>query len=240
MSRSFAASCPRRSWSRTELRERIQELDRPAGQTGAATALQERRRARATEGAEESGDGRREHHCHGHGHGGRPLRRSRARRASKPVKDGTLATVAQVKAWLGITADTDDSLLQRLVDSASSFVYNYLSLDTFAKSQYDEMYDGTGGALHGAPPAARHRGAGSCRCTALRSKRRRGTARPHPSPMATSCSARTLRCSGTCFPHCRSGLCQLHGWIRVRTNRASYRTPITRSRSSTHGLPTKA
>jgi hypothetical protein len=48
---------------------------------------------------------------------------------------------------LGITATTDDVLLQRLIDGASSFVYNYLSLDTFAKSQYDEMYNGTGGAL---------------------------------------------------------------------------------------------
>lgn len=63
------------------------------------------------------------------------------------MKDGALATIAQVKAWTGIKVDTDDSLLQRLVDSASSFIYSYLSLDTFAKSQYDEMYDGTGEAF---------------------------------------------------------------------------------------------
>lgn len=63
------------------------------------------------------------------------------------MKAGTLATVAQVKEWVGVKPDNtaDDAMLQRLVDSASAFVYSYLSLDTFAKSQYDEMYDAHGG-----------------------------------------------------------------------------------------------
>lgn len=65
------------------------------------------------------------------------------------MKVGTLATLSQVKPWLNIPADntTDDVLLQRLIDSASSFVYSFLNLDTFAKSRYDEMYDGHGGAF---------------------------------------------------------------------------------------------
>lgn len=59
---------------------------------------------------------------------------------------GALATVPQVKTWLGIdlNSTTDDDLLQRLVSSASAFVLNYLSLETFAKSSHTEVYDGYG------------------------------------------------------------------------------------------------
>lgn len=65
------------------------------------------------------------------------------------MKDGALATVAQVKEWLAVkdSNTTDDALLERLVGSASAFVLNYLSLDTFAQSQYDEVYDGYGGSF---------------------------------------------------------------------------------------------
>lgn len=63
------------------------------------------------------------------------------------MKAGTLATIDQVKSWIGVTVSDHDALLQQLVDGASAFVYSYLSLDTFAKSQYDEMYDGTGGGM---------------------------------------------------------------------------------------------
>jgi hypothetical protein len=63
------------------------------------------------------------------------------------VKTGTLATLDQVKSWLNVNNSNDDVLLQRLIDSASTFVYSYLNLDTFAKSQYDEMYDAHGGTF---------------------------------------------------------------------------------------------
>jgi hypothetical protein len=65
-------------------------------------------------------------------------------------------------------------MLQRLVDSASSFVYNYLSLDTFAKSQYDEMYDGTGGAFMVLRQQPACRSASSLRCTVFLCKRSDG------------------------------------------------------------------
>lgn len=121
------------------------------------------------------------------------------------MKAGTLATVAQVKSWLGITASDDDTLLQRLVDGASAFVYSYLSLDTFAKSQYDEMYDGHGGsfmvlrqipavevlavAVHGSPlpPAT-------------------GDGKTSPLSNGYKLFKQNLTLFGFVFPHCRSSV----------------------------------
>lgn len=121
------------------------------------------------------------------------------------MKEGALATIDQVKAWTSIKNDTDDALLQRLVDSASTFVYSYLSLDTFAKSQYDEMYDGTGGsfmvlrqqpaievlavALHGTPLVAAS-----------------GDGKTSPFTNGYKLFRQNLTLFGHMFPYCRSSV----------------------------------
>lgn len=56
----------------------------------------------------------------------------------------TLATLAEVKDWLGLNTDTNDALLTRLLEGATQSIYSYLSIDTFGKVTYNETYDGYG------------------------------------------------------------------------------------------------
>jgi len=58
--------------------------------------------------------------------------------------DGLLTTVGNVKNYLGITAATDDALLQRLVNAASAWIKQFLNRDIVSRT-YSEIRDGTGG-----------------------------------------------------------------------------------------------
>lgn len=54
-------------------------------------------------------------------------------------------SVDDVKAWLGISASTDDALLAKLITAASAFIETWISR-TIAQTTYTaESYDGTGG-----------------------------------------------------------------------------------------------
>ena len=55
-----------------------------------------------------------------------------------------LTTLANAKQWLGISSDTDDALLTRLITAASFFIETYLSR-RLASQTYAEIRDGTGG-----------------------------------------------------------------------------------------------
>jgi Phage gp6-like head-tail connector protein len=56
----------------------------------------------------------------------------------------SLATIDQLKEYLGDGADKDDTLLTRIVAAASDMIENYCGR-TFASTAYtNEMYDGTG------------------------------------------------------------------------------------------------
>ena len=55
-----------------------------------------------------------------------------------------LTTLANTKAWLGIQATDDDTLLSRLIASASEFIQTWLNR-SFASQDYNEVRDGTGG-----------------------------------------------------------------------------------------------
>ncbi len=54
-----------------------------------------------------------------------------------------LTTVANVKAYLGITGSTDDALIENLIDRVTDFIKRYCNRE-FTKSNYDEYYDGNG------------------------------------------------------------------------------------------------
>lgn len=56
---------------------------------------------------------------------------------------GDLTTVANVKAWLGITAATDDTLFARLVSAVSQYVQTWLNRQ-IASASYTETRDGSG------------------------------------------------------------------------------------------------
>ncbi len=55
-----------------------------------------------------------------------------------------LTSLASVKEYLGITDDTVDGLLTRLIKSASTFVLNYLNRNTLELQSFSEMYDAYG------------------------------------------------------------------------------------------------
>lgn len=55
-----------------------------------------------------------------------------------------LTTLARVKAWLGITNSSDDTLLNSLITAASRYVYQYISLPSVAVQNYSERRDGYG------------------------------------------------------------------------------------------------
>lgn len=54
-----------------------------------------------------------------------------------------LCELADVKAWLNITAAADDALLQRLITASSVFMQNWMNR-TFATAPYAETRDGSG------------------------------------------------------------------------------------------------
>lgn len=55
-----------------------------------------------------------------------------------------LTTVANVKAWLNISASSDDALLSRMVSSASDFVQTWLNRNITSQN-YQDVFDGNGG-----------------------------------------------------------------------------------------------
>ena len=54
-----------------------------------------------------------------------------------------LTTLANAKQWLGISSDTDDDLLMRLITAVSAFIETYLSRH-LGSQDYVESRDGTG------------------------------------------------------------------------------------------------
>lgn len=62
---------------------------------------------------------------------------------------GDLTTLEHVKEWLGIDADQtgSDTLLSRMITSASRFVLGYLSRDSLAAREVSENYDGYGNSF---------------------------------------------------------------------------------------------
>ena len=59
----------------------------------------------------------------------------------------TLATVNDVKVYLGISAATDDTLLQSLVVSESAFIESWLNR-TFSIASQIDIFSGSGGQEH--------------------------------------------------------------------------------------------
>ena len=57
-----------------------------------------------------------------------------------------LTTLANAKQWLGISSDTDDDLLTRLITAASFFIETYLSR-RLGSQDYLEIRNGTGGQV---------------------------------------------------------------------------------------------
>jgi hypothetical protein len=57
---------------------------------------------------------------------------------------GDLTSLANVKAWAGVTSTNDDALLARLITSASRFVINYLDRGALIRTTYNEPRKGTG------------------------------------------------------------------------------------------------
>ncbi len=55
-----------------------------------------------------------------------------------------LASLAELKQWLGLSSNADDALLQRLIDAAGGFIDRYLGRQV-EEAVHDETYDGTGG-----------------------------------------------------------------------------------------------
>lgn len=55
-----------------------------------------------------------------------------------------LTTLAQVKSWLKLTVETDDTLLETLIEAASSFIESWLSR-TLSSTAYTETRSGQGG-----------------------------------------------------------------------------------------------
>ena len=55
-----------------------------------------------------------------------------------------LASLADLKQWLGVVSNADDALLERLIDAAGGFIDRYLGRQV-AETTHDETYDGNGG-----------------------------------------------------------------------------------------------
>lgn len=60
------------------------------------------------------------------------------------LASGDLTTLEPVKQWLSIETDDSDSIISRLISSASRFILGYIHLSSVAVQQYDENYDGYG------------------------------------------------------------------------------------------------
>lgn len=57
---------------------------------------------------------------------------------------GDLTTLDKIKAWLGVTAGTEDKLLQQLLTAASAFIQSKMNRNIVTAS-YTETYNGLGG-----------------------------------------------------------------------------------------------
>lgn len=55
-----------------------------------------------------------------------------------------LTTLANAKAWAGVTTTNDDALLTRLIASASRFILSYLQRPTLFQYIFSDVYDGVG------------------------------------------------------------------------------------------------
>jgi hypothetical protein len=55
-----------------------------------------------------------------------------------------LTTLANVKAWAGVTTSNDDTLLTRLVGSASRFILSFLQRPSLFQCAFSDVYDGVG------------------------------------------------------------------------------------------------
>lgn len=53
-------------------------------------------------------------------------------------------TLADVKAWLGISSTESDAILQRLIYQVTAFMLNYLNRDTFLYGERTFVFDGVG------------------------------------------------------------------------------------------------
>ena len=58
-----------------------------------------------------------------------------------------LCLVADVKAWLGITATDNDAMIQRLITAASEFIEQWLSRDIVVTTYTNERYHGRGAPM---------------------------------------------------------------------------------------------
>jgi hypothetical protein len=55
-----------------------------------------------------------------------------------------LTSLANAKAWAGVTTSNDDALLTRLIASASRFILSYIERPSLFKNQYADVFDGVG------------------------------------------------------------------------------------------------
>ena len=62
------------------------------------------------------------------------------------MAQGDLTTLANVKAWMGITSTDHDAVLTRLISAASNYIQSWLNRDLFA-ADCTERFDGTGTAM---------------------------------------------------------------------------------------------
>lgn len=61
------------------------------------------------------------------------------------MAQGDLTTLADVKAWMGITVTDQDAVLTRLISAASNYIQSWLNRDLLA-ADYTERFNGTGTA----------------------------------------------------------------------------------------------
>lgn len=61
-----------------------------------------------------------------------------------------LTTLADVRAWLSITATTDDALIQRLITSASNYIQSWLNRK-LTVTNYTKIFCGNGGEIQAFP-----------------------------------------------------------------------------------------
>ncbi|HCX20583.1 MAG TPA: hypothetical protein DHN29_01640, partial [Cytophagales bacterium] len=59
------------------------------------------------------------------------------------LDDNSLTTLARTKDYLGVTNDSNDTLLERLIDAASSFIETYCDR-TFKLTSYILQQEGSG------------------------------------------------------------------------------------------------
>lgn len=60
------------------------------------------------------------------------------------MQANSLTTLANVKAWAGVTTSNDDALLTRLIGSASRFILSVLQRPTLFQNVFTDVFDGVG------------------------------------------------------------------------------------------------